>query len=91
MTTDIVQDGQNGLLATTTEEWVEKLSLLIENPEMRRRMGEAGRADRRGPVLADDARAALPGDAPADGRAWTVAEAGAGQGGRPWMAQAAPN
>ena len=44
MTTDIVQDGQNGLLATTTEEWIEKLSLLVENPELRRRMGEAGRA-----------------------------------------------
>jgi glycosyltransferase involved in cell wall biosynthesis len=44
MTTDIVQDGQNGLLATTTEEWVEKLSLLVENPTLRRQMGDAGRA-----------------------------------------------
>jgi glycosyltransferase involved in cell wall biosynthesis len=44
MTTDIVQDGQNGLLATTTEEWIEKLSLLVENPELRRQMGEAGRS-----------------------------------------------
>jgi glycosyltransferase involved in cell wall biosynthesis len=43
MTTDIVQDGQNGLLATTTDEWIEKLSLLVENPELRRQMGEAGR------------------------------------------------
>ena len=43
MTTDIVQDGENGLLATTTEEWIEKLSLLVENPTLRRQMGEAGR------------------------------------------------
>jgi len=43
VTTDIVQDGQNGLLATTTGEWVEKLSLLVEDPALRRRMGEAGR------------------------------------------------
>ena len=41
--TDIVQDGQNGLLASTTEEWIEKLSLLVENPTLRRQMGEAGR------------------------------------------------
>jgi glycosyltransferase involved in cell wall biosynthesis len=43
VTTDIVQDGENGLLATTTSEWVEKLSMLVEDPALRRRMGEAGR------------------------------------------------
>jgi glycosyltransferase involved in cell wall biosynthesis len=43
MTTDIVQDGENGLLATTTQEWIEKLSLLVENPTLRRQMGAAGR------------------------------------------------
>jgi glycosyltransferase involved in cell wall biosynthesis len=43
LTTDIVQDGENGLLATTSEEWVEKLSMLVEDPALRRRMGEAGR------------------------------------------------
>ncbi|MFN8522553.1 MAG: glycosyltransferase family 4 protein [Chloroflexota bacterium] len=43
VTTDIVQDGENGLLATTTDEWVEKLSLLVEDPKARRSMGEAGR------------------------------------------------
>ena len=43
MTTDIVQDGVTGLLATTTEEWIEKLSLLVENPTLRRQMGAAGR------------------------------------------------
>jgi glycosyltransferase involved in cell wall biosynthesis len=43
LTTEIVQDGVNGLLATTTEEWVDKLSMLVEDPPLRRRMGDAGR------------------------------------------------
>jgi glycosyltransferase involved in cell wall biosynthesis len=43
LTTDIVQDGENGLLATTTREWIDKLSLLVEDPALRRRMGDAGR------------------------------------------------
>src|SRR5207248_9219863 len=43
MTTDIVQGGENGLLATTTEEWIEKLSMLVESPSLRRQMGAAGR------------------------------------------------
>ncbi len=43
ITTDIVQDGENGLLATTTEEWIEKLSMLVEDSALRRRIGEAGR------------------------------------------------
>lgn len=41
--TEIIQDGENGFLASTTEEWVEKLSLLIEDPELRERLGKAGR------------------------------------------------
>lgn len=40
---DIVQDGINGFLASNDDEWVEKLSLLIENPELRRNMGLSGR------------------------------------------------
>lgn len=36
---EIIQDGLNGFLASTTEEWVEKLSLLIDNADLRRRMG----------------------------------------------------
>jgi glycosyltransferase involved in cell wall biosynthesis len=43
LTTDFIQDGQNGLLASTTEEWVEKLCRLIENPALRRQIGQAGR------------------------------------------------
>lgn len=40
---EIIQDGINGFLASTKEEWIEKLSLLIENSELRRRLGMAGR------------------------------------------------
>lgn len=40
---EIIQDGINGFLASTEDEWVDKLSLLIENPELRRRLGMAGR------------------------------------------------
>ena len=44
MTTDIVQDGaERPARRSTTEEWIEKLSLLVENPTLRRQMGEAGR------------------------------------------------
>lgn len=41
--TDLIQDGFNGFLARNEEEWIEKLSLLIENPDLRRKMGERGR------------------------------------------------
>jgi len=40
---EIIRDGENGMLAGTDEEWVAKLSLLVENPELRRRLGQAGR------------------------------------------------
>src|SRR5678815_5896191 len=42
--TDIIQDNQNGLLADSEHEWVEKMSQLITSPEMRDRLGRAGRA-----------------------------------------------
>ena len=40
---DIVQDSVNGFLADSHEEWVDKLSKLIESPELRDKLGQAGR------------------------------------------------
>lgn len=39
----IIQDGVNGYLASSDQEWVEKLLMLIKHPERRRRIGESGR------------------------------------------------
>jgi glycosyltransferase involved in cell wall biosynthesis len=39
--TEIIRDGENGMLATTTEEWVNKLEQLIESAELRKCIGEA--------------------------------------------------
>jgi glycosyltransferase involved in cell wall biosynthesis len=39
----IVQDGVNGFLAASEDEWVEKLSRLLAEPELRRRFAVAGR------------------------------------------------
>ena len=38
-----IQDGQDGFLANTTAEWVEKVARLVEDADLRRRMGEAAR------------------------------------------------
>ncbi|PWT91452.1 MAG: hypothetical protein C5B54_05240 [Acidobacteria bacterium] len=40
---DIVKDGFNSFTATNSQEWEEKLSILIQDSQLRRRMGEAGR------------------------------------------------
>jgi glycosyltransferase involved in cell wall biosynthesis len=40
---EIIQDGGNGFLASTTEEWVEKLSRLIESVELRQKFSVNGR------------------------------------------------
>ncbi|HEY3275924.1 MAG TPA: glycosyltransferase family 4 protein [Syntrophorhabdaceae bacterium] len=40
---DVVEDGVNGFRAGSIEEWGQKLSLLIEDPGLRERMGRAGR------------------------------------------------
>lgn len=40
---EIIQDGQNGFLADSDDEWVHKLSLLIENPELRKQLGQNAR------------------------------------------------
>src|SRR5215213_11759615 len=42
--TDIIQDNENGFLAASEPEWVEKLSRLLRSAELRRRLGDAGRA-----------------------------------------------
>ena len=39
----IVEDGVNGFLANSEEEWIKKLSLLIEDAELRKKLGMAGR------------------------------------------------
>lgn len=41
--TTIVQEGVNGLLASTHEEWVEKLGHLIADADLRQRLGQAAR------------------------------------------------
>lgn len=41
--TEIIQHGKNGFLAKTESEWVEQLSLLIENKELRLQIGKEGR------------------------------------------------
>jgi len=41
--TEIIQDGINGFLADTDDQWFNKLSLLIESEELRTRLGKAGR------------------------------------------------
>ncbi len=41
--TEIIRDGENGFLATTPEEWMNRLSLLIEDDVLRKKMGDAAR------------------------------------------------
>jgi glycosyltransferase involved in cell wall biosynthesis len=41
---EIVKDGEDGFLASSDDEWIERLSLLMDNRELRRKMGQAGRA-----------------------------------------------
>jgi len=40
---ELLEDGHNGLLAASHAEWVEKLMRLVDDYELRRRLGEAGR------------------------------------------------
>lgn len=40
---EIIQNGVNGFLASTEEEWLDKLTQLIESKELRQRIGKAGR------------------------------------------------
>lgn len=41
---EIVRDGENGFLAASEDEWVEKLTLLLRSADLRERLGRAGRA-----------------------------------------------
>ncbi len=43
MNKEIITDGFNGFLANSEEEWIEKLSRLINDPELRKSLGRAGR------------------------------------------------
>jgi len=40
---EIIQDGVNGFLASTEDEFVEKLERLLSDPALRRRFADAGR------------------------------------------------
>lgn len=45
VTVDMIRDGDNGFLARSDDEWVERLTELVDSAELRRRLGAAGRAD----------------------------------------------
>jgi glycosyltransferase involved in cell wall biosynthesis len=40
---EIIQDGENGFLAGSEDEWVEKLGRLVHSAELRKQLGRAGR------------------------------------------------
>lgn len=41
---EIVQDGVNGFLARTNDEWVDRLTTLLHSPDLRKKIGAAGLA-----------------------------------------------
>jgi glycosyltransferase involved in cell wall biosynthesis len=43
MNTELISDGGNGFLANSAEEWKNKLTLLLRSPQLRRKLGMAGR------------------------------------------------
>jgi glycosyltransferase involved in cell wall biosynthesis len=43
MNKDVIEDGVNGFLASNEDEWIDKLTLLIESKELRKQIGSAGR------------------------------------------------
>lgn len=45
ITSQVVRDGETGILVRTQDEWLEALERLVRDPALRRRLGEAGRRD----------------------------------------------
>lgn len=43
MNSEVIEEGVDGFLAQGTDEWVDKLSRLIEDPSLRKKMGRAAR------------------------------------------------
>jgi glycosyltransferase involved in cell wall biosynthesis len=41
--TDIIRDNENGLIASSEDEWIRKLTMLLQSAELRDRLGKAGR------------------------------------------------
>ncbi len=41
--TEIISDGDNGFLASSDEEWIEKISMLVELPALRQKLGKKGK------------------------------------------------
>jgi glycosyltransferase involved in cell wall biosynthesis len=40
---EVIRHGENGLLASTPQEWLQQLETLIDDAALRRRLGDAGR------------------------------------------------
>lgn len=40
---EVIKDGENGLLVSPGEDWVEKIARLTRDPALAKRLGEAGR------------------------------------------------
>lgn len=40
---EVIKDGENGLLATSGDDWIDKIASVARNPELARRLGTAGR------------------------------------------------
>ena len=43
MNREVIEDGANGFLASTDEEWLARVGALVEDPALRERIGAAGR------------------------------------------------